>query len=82
MSHRDHCVLDVALRAGIEIDHTCGGFGTCGTCMVSVENGLEALAPREEIELDLAVGRGLGENERLACQIRPIANLVLRRGKE
>ena len=81
VSHKDLTVLDVALRAGIELDHTCGGFATCGTCVVFVEQGLEALGPRDEIEAELAGDRGFAPEERLSCQMKPINGLILRRGK-
>lgn len=81
-SHRDSSVLDVAIRMGINIDHTCGGHATCGTCVVHVLQGLEELGAREEQELEMAMDRGFSDDERLACQIRPVAGLVVRRGKE
>jgi ferredoxin len=40
--------------------------GTCGTCVIVVESGLENLQPRNAMELDMRL-RG---NERLACQAR------------
>lgn len=81
VSHKDSSVLDVAIRAGIAIDHTCGGNATCGTCVVHIDAGLESLPPREGQELELAEDRGFNDNERLACQIHPISGLVVRRGK-
>lgn len=81
VSHKDASVLDMALRAGIGIDHTCGGHATCGTCVVYIEEGLERLPPREGQELELAEDRGFNDNERLACQIHPVVGLVVRRGK-
>lgn len=82
VSHKDVSVLDVAIRAGIALDHTCGGNATCGTCVVSVEAGLEKLNPREGQELEMAEDRGFNINERLACQIPPVSGLIVRRGKE
>lgn len=82
VSHKDRSVLDVALRAGIDIDHTCGGNATCGTCLVHVVDGLEKLKPRDDQELEMANERGFNEDERLACQIYPVSGLIVRRGKE
>lgn len=79
VSHLDQCVLDVALRAGLPIDHTCGGFGTCGTCVVWVRDGLDKLPPRNEIEAEIAQDRGFSNEERLCCQIPPVAGLVVER---
>lgn len=75
VSQIDQSVLDVALRAGIEINHTCGGYGTCGTCLVQVVEGLEKLEPRNEIESEMAEDRGFRNEERLACQTCPVAGL-------
>lgn len=82
VSHKDHSVLDTAIRAGIAIDHTCGGNATCGTCVVNVIAGLDQLPAREDLELEMAEDRGFNNHERLACQIKPIAGLIVRRGKE
>ncbi|WP_413612848.1 2Fe-2S iron-sulfur cluster-binding protein [Bdellovibrio sp. HCB-110] len=82
VSHKDHCVLDVALRAGIAIDHTCGGNGTCGTCLVQVVEGLEKLEPRNEIEEEMAQDRSFNDQERLACQIKPFNGLSVQIKKE
>lgn len=77
VSQKDECVLDVALRQGIPLNHTCGGHGTCGTCRVRVRAGLEKLGPRNEIEAEMAQDRGFTDEERLACQIPPVADLTV-----
>ena len=68
-------VLEVALSGGIPINHSCGGMGSCGTCRVEVDRGLEKLSPRNTAESEMAEMRGFSENERLACQIRPVHGL-------
>jgi 2Fe-2S ferredoxin len=70
-------VLEAALRAGIEIMHQCGGNGSCGTCRVLVEEGVESIPPRNELEAEMAGDRGWRDNERLACQICPSGPLAL-----
>ena len=40
--------------------------GSCGTCVVIIESGMENLAPMNDLESDM----GLKDNERLACQAR------------
>ena len=40
--------------------------GSCGTCVITVESGMDNLWPRNELEEDMRL-RG---NERLACQAR------------
>lgn len=78
LSHDGDCsVLDLALRSGIQIDHTCGGNGTCGTCLVEVKQGLENLEPLNEIESEIAADRGFKVTERLSCQLKPVDDLVI-----
>ena len=69
----------VALGAGIEIDHACGGVCACSTCHVQVDGGLETCNEAndaEEDQLDLAPG--LTETSRLACQCVPDGSAPLR----
>ncbi|UXR66264.1 (2Fe-2S)-binding protein [Bdellovibrio bacteriovorus] len=77
MSQKDQSVLDVALRAKVALNHTCGGNGTCGTCRVFVIQGLEKLGPRNEIEAEMAQDRVFQASERLACQMEPVDGLVV-----
>ena len=76
-SHKDETLLQVAIRHDLPLNHTCGGFGTCGTCRVIVVEGLENLEDRNEIESEMAAERGFHSHERLACQCAPVAGLVL-----
>jgi len=62
-------VLDFAYRAGIDIDHACGGFAACSTCHIIVKEGLETcneISDDEDEMLDEAPGLTL--KSRLACQ--------------
>ena len=77
-SHRTESILEAALEAGYELEHSCGGYGTCGTCLVIVEKGLEKMEPRGEIESEMASDRSFRPEERLCCQNRPVDGLVLR----
>ena len=61
-------ILDSLLKAKVPIDHTCGGFGTCGTCRVHVVKGIEKVPVRNEIEAEMAQDRGFAAQERLDCQ--------------
>ena len=81
VSHKVSTVLEAALSAGIEIDHTCGGNGTCGTCRIWVESGLEKIGERNEIEQEIADDRNFAPEERLACQTPALSGLVIRRPK-
>jgi ferredoxin len=61
-------LLEALLAEGVEIDHSCGGMGSCGTCCVRVQQGLEDLESRNEIEEEMADDRGFADDERLSCQ--------------
>lgn len=70
-------ILESLLENKIEIHHSCGGYGTCGTCLVTVKSGFEALPSRDFVELEMAEDRGFLPNERLACQTPAQAGLVI-----
>ncbi len=74
---QDESILEAALRVGLEISHSCGGNGTCGTCRVWVREGLGAMPARNEVEQEMADERGFKPQERLCCQNLPIPGLVL-----
>ena len=59
-------ILEHARRLGVEIASECGGLGTCGRCLVRIEQGSEALNDRTDEER----GHSLAPDERLACQAR------------
>lgn len=61
-------LLEILNNSKIEIPQSCGGLGTCGTCQVSVIEGLDQLSAREEIEIEMAQDRGFEINRRLSCQ--------------
>ncbi|MGZ3770305.1 MAG: 2Fe-2S iron-sulfur cluster-binding protein [Bdellovibrio sp.] len=79
VSHKDNTLLDFALRLGISLDHTCGGNGTCGTCLIRVVEGGEKLEARNELESEIAQDRGFEADERLACQLTLVDGLVVRK---
>lgn len=74
----DQTLLENLLKNKIQLDHSCGGMGSCGTCRVWIEKGLQQLSPRNEVESEFATERGFEANERLSCQIHPIEDLVIR----
>lgn len=69
-------VLEALTEAGIEIDHSCGGMGTCGTCRVMLNPESSQPKPSEGEEL-LRTERPLDPNERLACQLACSTQLIL-----
>ena len=68
-------ILNAALDAGIDMDHSCGGVCACSTCHIIVRQGLESCneaTDDEEDMLDLAPG--LEPQSRLGCQCVPNGN--------
>jgi len=65
-------ILNIALKAGIDMDHSCGGVCACSTCHVIVRQGLESCNDATEDEEDmLDLAPGLEPQSRLACQCVP-----------
>lgn len=62
-------LLEVALDAGINIEHSCGGVCACSTCHVYVQEGSTHLSEATEDEEDrVEEAPGLQINSRLSCQ--------------
>jgi 2Fe-2S ferredoxin len=62
-------VCDVALRAGIDIEHACEKSCACTTCHVIVREGIESLNEMDDLEADmLDKAWGLEPDSRLSCQ--------------
>ena len=74
----DGSLLDLLLCNDVEIFHSCGGMGSCGTCRVYVKSPLEELPPRNEIESQMSESRGFSDNERLSCQLAPYSGLCIK----
>ena len=72
-------LLEAALRSGLPMAHACGGRGKCSTCRVWVLDGLEACPARTETEAVLADKLRLTDEVRLACQLKPVDDIRLRR---
>jgi len=73
-------VLDIALGAGIDLEHACGGVCACSTCHVIVKEGLDTCPePTEDEDDQLEEAPGLSLQSRLACQCVPNGekNLVI-----
>lgn len=68
-----HSAMEAAIRNNIPgIDGECGGVCACATCHVQVEepwsSKLETKTEAEKMMLEFA--SGVGDNSRLACQIK------------
>lgn len=68
-------VLEASREAGIPHASVCGGRGRCSTCRVRVGDGADALPEPSPDEQRVLQRVGAPPNVRLACQIRPHADL-------
>ena len=48
-------LLSAQIAAGLRPDAPCGGRGTCGKCLVALEDGSSALACRTAVDRDMTV---------------------------
>ncbi len=78
-SNEGDTLLDAALRADLPLAHACGGRAKCSTCRVWVLEGLSTCPARNEAERAMAERLGLGDEMRLACQLKPAGDLRVRR---
>ena len=72
-------LLEIALKHDIPHMHICGGNARCSTCRIIIQQGLENVLPRNEIEQQLAEKKGMEDIIRLACQTRIKGSVTLRR---
>jgi ferredoxin, 2Fe-2S len=65
-------ILDIALGAGIELEHVCGGVCACSTCHVIVKKGLQTCNEATDDEYDqLEEAPVTTLQSRLGCQCVP-----------
>lgn len=63
-------LIEVAMKAGINIEHACEMSCACTTCHVVVREGFDSLEESEELEDDLLdKAWGLEPDSRLSCQV-------------
>ena len=70
-------ILEVLNKQDIEIDQSCEGMGTCGTCRIVVLDS-KVLPERNEIESERATLLEFKDSERLACQLHPIDQIRIK----
>lgn len=68
----DTNLLIVALELGEPIESLCGGKGSCGKCMVLINNGIKNVSELTEIEKQTLTEQEIAQNYRLACMAKAI----------
>jgi len=74
-AHAGSSILEAVRDAGVPHASVCGGRARCTTCRVRVAQGLAALAPPAELEAEALRRINAAPNVRLACQVRPAADV-------
>lgn len=74
-AHAGSSILEAVRDAGVPHASVCGGRARCTTCRVRISGRLDALAPPAELEADALRRISAAPNVRLACQVRPAADV-------
>lgn len=70
-------ILDLLLGSKIEINHSCGGQASCGTCKVVLDKSDDNSLPMNDLELEYFQFRERQNHHRLSCQIFPNESLTI-----
>jgi adenylate cyclase len=70
-------VLEALRAARIRHASVCGGRGRCSTCRVHIDAGAQHLPPPQEDEVRVLRRIAAPASVRLACQLRPTADLAV-----
>ncbi|MBB4008655.1 adenylate/guanylate cyclase domain-containing protein [Allorhizobium taibaishanense] len=70
-------LLEASRLAGLSHYAVCGGKGQCSTCRVQVMDGWMQLPPADSLEQGTLDRIKAAPGVRLACQLRPTANLTV-----
>ena len=81
-SDSNSTILKILHNAGVDWMHSCGGKGNCTSCKVQVLEGTQSLSQMTFPENDYLKMKQLGKDERLACQCKANADLVIRAPEE
>jgi ferredoxin/hemoglobin-like flavoprotein len=76
---RGSTLLEASLSNGIPHHHVCGGRARCTTCRVVLLDGGAAAGPRTAQEEAVASARRWPSSIRLACQLRVLGDMTVRR---
>jgi adenylate cyclase len=61
-------LLGAATKGGLPLTHRCGGHARCGTCLLTVEAGMDQLSPVGASEARILKVLKAGDSQRLGCQ--------------
>lgn len=61
-------LLACATKAGADVNHRCGGHARCGTCVVTIQAGMDKLTPAGMSEQRILKILKAAPDQRLACQ--------------
>ena len=75
---RELNILGAATKAALPLTHRCGGHARCGTCLVSVQAGMDQLSPVGAAEARILKVLKAGPEQRLACQAWAHGDVVCR----
>ena len=70
-------LLEASHKAGRYHESVCGGRGRCTTCRVRVSSNLRELPKPNKIEQAVINRLEFDQSLRLACQLRPVANIEI-----
>lgn len=73
-------LLDAVVAAGLPIASACGAEGACARCGVEIVAGGERLDAESEREARIKARNRIDGRHRLACRVRPTADLTVRAG--
>ncbi len=71
-------LLTAAAQGKASLTHRCGGHARCGTCLVTIEQGQEALAPPDPAESRVLKILKASPEQRLACQAQAQGDVCCR----
>lgn len=71
-------ILESAEHLGVDLAHECGGFATCSSCRVVVEQGAENLSEIEFDEENMLEVAELLPPFRLSCQAKVLGDVTVR----
>src|SRR5258706_2716934 len=74
-AHAGSTILEAVRDAGIPHASVCCGRARCTTCRVRIAHRLEALEPPAALEAEALRRIDAAPNVRLACQVRPVADI-------